>query len=108
MLPDFPKEKAILSKFWNEYLVRKHRELLGYFATIPSFTIHEGDRWKIERPDGTESEKPYEELSSGFTLDLKEVPDLTPEKIRAKLDKVAENAASLMIQGLFREIKQAT
>ena len=46
MLPDFPKEKELLAKFWNKYLEHKHKELLGFFSTIPSFVIHEGDRWK--------------------------------------------------------------
>lgn len=108
MLPDFPKEKELLAKFWNKYLELKHRELLGVFSTIPSFAIHEGDRWKIERSDGTESEQPYQEMSSGFTIDLNEVPDLTPEKIRAKLDAVAEDGTRQMSQSIFREIQQAT
>lgn len=108
MLPDFPKEKKLLHKFWNEYLGHKHKELLGVFATIPSLASHEGDRWNIERPDGTESEQLYEEMSSLFTIDLSEVPTLTPEKIRAKLDTVAEDAARQMHQSIFREILKAT
>lgn len=108
MLPDFPKEKELFSKFWNRYLELKHREFLGFFSTIPSFTIHEGDRWKIERSDGTESEKPYQGLSSSFTIDLSDVPDLTPEKIREKLDMVAEHAAQQMSQNILEEITRAT
>lgn len=108
MLPDFPKEKALLQKFWNEYLAQKHRELLGIFATIPSFAIHEGDRWKIERSDGTESEQEYQEMSSGFTIGFDEVPDLTPEKIKAMLDAVAEDGARQMSQSIFKEIEEAT
>lgn len=108
MLPDFPKEKALLVKFWNEYLELKHRELLGFFSTIPSFAIHEGDRWKIERSDGSESEQPYQEMSSGFTIDINEVPELTPEKIKIKLDALAENTAQQMSQGIFNEIQTAS
>jgi len=108
MLPDFPKEKELLGKFWNEYLARRNREFLGVFGTIPSFAIHEGDRWKIERVDGSESEQEYEELSSPFTIDLEEVPNLTPEKIIVKLDAVAEDAAKQMTQSMFRELKEAT
>jgi hypothetical protein len=108
MLPDFPKEKELLGKFWNEYLVRKHRELLGIFAGIPAFTVHEGDRWKLERTDGSESEQPYKELSSEFVIEMKDVPDLTPELIREKIDKVAEDAAMQMTKGIYKEIQQAT
>ena len=108
MLPDFPKEKELFSKFWNRYLELKHQEFLGFFSTIPSFTIHEGDRWKIKRADGTESEKPYQDLSSSFTIGLSDVPDLTPEKIREKLDMVAEHAAQQMSRNILGEITRAT
>jgi len=108
MLPDFPKEKILLAIFWNNYLESKHRALLGIFSTIPSFVIHEGDRWKIERSDGTESEQPYEKMSSMFTIDLSEVSSLTPEKIMAKLDVVAEDGARQMSQGIFKELEKAT
>jgi hypothetical protein len=108
MLPDFPKEKALLAKFWNEYLARKNRELLGVFSEATSFAIHEGDRWKIERMDGSESEQPYEEMSSGFTINLNEVPNLTPEKIKLMLDQVAEDSARQMSERMFREIQLAT
>jgi hypothetical protein len=107
MLPDFPKEKREFEKFWNQYLVNKHRELLGFFATIPSFTIHEGHAWRLERSDGSDSEQPFEELSSEFTINKSDVPDLTPEKIREKLDAVAEDAARQMSQMIIKEIQEA-
>lgn len=107
MLPDFPKEKQVLGKFWDEYLAHKHQELLGFFATIPSFAIHEGDRWKIERSDGSESEQPFEELSSEFIINKSDVPNLTPDKIREKLDVVAEDAARQMSQMIIKEIQEA-
>lgn len=107
MLPDFPKEKREFEKFWNQYLAYKHRELLGFFASIPSFTIHEGNIWLIERSDGTSSEHPFEELISDFTIKNEEVPELTPEKIREKLDTVAKNAAQQVSQKIIKEIQEA-
>jgi len=108
MLPDFPKEKQLLEKYWNEFLAQKNQELLGVFGTIPSFTVHEGDRWKISRADGNSSEQQYQEMSSGLTINLNEVPDLTPEKIKEKLTAVAEDAARQMSQEFFKELKQVT
>lgn len=107
MLPDFPKEKILFAKFWNNYLESKHRALLGVFSTIPSFVIHEGDRWRIERSDGTEAEQPYEEMSSMFTINFSEVPTLTPEIIREKLDALAEDGARQMSQRILKEMEQA-
>ncbi len=108
MLPDFPEEKQLLGKYWQEYLANKQRELLGFFATFPSFTIHEGDRWKIERSDGSVSEQPYEELSSEFTVNKNDVPNLTPERIREMLDAVAEDTAQKMSHMIIKEIQDAT
>jgi len=107
MLPDFPKEKREFEKFWNDYLVNKHRELLGFFASIPSFTIHEGHLWRIERSDGSKSERPFEELSSEFIIKNEEVPELTPEKIKEKLDAVAEDTARQVSQKIIKEIQEA-
>ena len=108
MLPDFPKEKALIAKFWNDYLAHKHRELLGPFAEFPSFSIHEGNRWKIERMDGSGSEQEYEEMLSEFAIANKDIPNLTPEEIKAKLDMVAEDSARQVKQRIFREMQKAS
>lgn len=108
MLPDFPNEKALIAKFWNEYLVQKHREFLGFFASFPSFLIHEGNRWGIERSDGSDFEQEYEEMSSTFAIEYKDVPYLTSEKIMAKLNLVAEEGARQMKQKIMTELQKAS
>jgi hypothetical protein len=107
MLPDFPTQKARLLRFWTAYLRRKEREYLGYFATAPSYTHHEGDRWTIQREDGTSSESTYREIEVEMSIATDEVPNLTPDRIAKKLDSVAEKLAKQMHQGIMEGLNQA-
>lgn len=107
MLPDFPVQKAKLSEFWNEYLRKKHYEYLGYFANIPSHRHYEGNRWHLEREDGTVSNSEYGLIEDEFSVHIDEVPSLTPEKIAQKLDKVAEEMARQMVRHIVEDISQA-
>ena len=45
---------------------------------------------------------------ASLRLILKKFPDLTPEKLKAKLDAVADDGARQMTQSIFREIEQTT
>jgi hypothetical protein len=107
MLPDFPAQKDRLLRLWTDYLRQKEREYLGYFATAPSYVHYEGDRWGIKREDGTTSESGYESTELEFSFSIEEIPDLTPEKIRQKLDTVAEEMAKQRIKRILKDIKQA-
>jgi len=80
MLPDYPEEKQKLLKFWIEYLERKQNELLGPFSMTTRFTIHEGNRWRIERNDGSVSESEYNAVQAEFSIAADEAPTLTPRR----------------------------
>ncbi len=107
MLPDFPRQKAKLLKHLNTYLIRKQQEYLGVFNKIPSYTHHEGDRWSIEKEDGTVSEQMYQEVEAGFSIRRDETPNLTPERVMEELDKVAQEMAKQQVQGIVKKINQA-
>lgn len=106
MIPDFPQEKEILNQFWTNYLIAKHRELLGFFGTLPAHMNHEGHQWELNRADGTGDNQPYHEIEGLMTIEISEVPFLTPDKIRNKLDKIAEDMARQISQGMFAEISR--
>lgn len=108
MIPDFPHEKEKLMQVWNNYLEIKSRELLGFFGTLPFHMNHEGHSWAINRADGTGGNQPYKEIQGYMTVDASEIPTLTPDKIRGKLDKIAEDAAQQISQNMFSEISRAT
>lgn len=107
MLPDFPVQKARLLEFWNRYFAQKHNEYLGYFSECPSYSQHEGNRWAVEREDGTTSESGYESIEAGFPVRVDEVPNLTPEKIAQKIDIAAQEMARQMVQGILEDISHA-
>jgi hypothetical protein len=108
MLPDFPTQKAKLFKFWTGYLQLKQREYLGHFAIAPSYTHHEGNRWTIQREDGTSSESTYRNIGAEMSIPTDEVPNLTPDRIAKELDSLAEKLARQMRQGIIESLNQAT
>ena len=107
MLPDYPEEKQKLSNIWTDYLDQKTNQLLGPFSMAVQFTHHEGNRWRIERSDGSLSETEYDAVQGEFSVSLDEAPTLTPEKIVAKLDIAADQMASKMAKGIFATLAQA-
>jgi hypothetical protein len=108
MIPDFPREKEKLMRFWIKYLSIKNKELLGIFGTLPAHMNHEGHQWTINRSDGSEDNQPYHEIQGLFSIEISEVPNLTPDKIRQKLDKIAGEMARQMSQNMFSEISRVT
>ncbi len=108
MIPDFPREKEKIMQFWNKYLISKNQELLGFFGTLPAHMNHEGHRWTINRADGTGDNQPYHQIEGLMTVDISEVPSLTPDKIRGKLDKIADDMARQISQNMFAEISRVT
>ena len=107
MLPDFPEEKQKLLNIWTDYLERKRNQLMGLFSMNEHFNHHEGNRWRIERSDGTISESEYNTVQGDFSVSVDEAPTLTPEKIAAKLDTIADQMASEMTREIFATIEQA-
>lgn len=105
MLPDFPIQKAKLLNLWTEYLRRREREYLGYLASAPSYTHHEGNRWRIEGEGGYSNESSYQLIEAEFSLQVKEIPYLTPDEIQEKLDEVAQEMAKQRHRGIIESIE---
>lgn len=108
MIPDFPQEKEMLMQFWNKYLIAKSRELQGFFGTLPSHMNHEGHQWEIHRADGTGDNQPYHQIEGLMTVEISEVPFLTPDKIREKLDIIAADMVRQSSQQMYAEICRVT
>ena len=108
MIPDFPTEKEKLTKAWTHYVEVRSYALLGFMEETPSYRHHEGNLWQLIRDDGSSSESEYQEISAAFIIDRKDVPGLTPEKIREKLDAIADEMAGQMSHHVIATIKRAT
>lgn len=108
MIPDFPEEKKKLIQFWNNYLVAKRDQLLGFIGELPSHFNHEGNRWLINGIDGFTDDVEYQEIHGEFVIDLNEVPEYTPDKIRQKIDQAAEELTKQMTRSFFQKINEVT
>jgi hypothetical protein len=108
MIPDFPEEKERIMKVWNNYLERKHDELLGNFGKMPKYRNHEGHRWLLNRSDGSEDENQYHDIEGVFTINCRDVPNLTSDKIIEILDRVADDMARQTFQGVLSDIIRVT
>lgn len=107
MIPDFPEEKAKLMKALNDRFARKNRELLGYFAQIPAYAHHEGNKWAIASAGGDEREQEYKELGGEFALSVDEIPNMSPADILRLVDGVAEDSARQMHSEIMGEITRS-
>lgn len=106
MIPDFPKVKTELKEFWVRYLENKQKELLGFWSSLPSRIHHEGSAWVMKRVDGSIDHHDYTPIESIFTVDFNEAPHLTPERLREKLNKVAEDMARQLAQGFIGTLNE--
>jgi hypothetical protein len=108
MIPDFPVQKERLLKFWDYYIGKKQKQILGIFANIPTYTHHEGETWEIIRVDGSSSESTYNKFVTVFSIPNSDLPNLTPPKIAKMLDSVVEDLAKQQHEKFFEEILKAT
>lgn len=106
MIPDFPVQKARLRELWTEYVDRKQQQYLGFWSTLPSRTHHEGEKWLLERADGSSDSYEYRTLEAAFSIDIEEAPILTPDKVRNKLDEIAREMARQMSQGIYQSLNE--
>jgi hypothetical protein len=108
MIPDFPKEKEKLMELWNKYLQKKISENLGFLGTLPQYRNYEGDQWKLSRDDGSVEVKDYDHIQGLLDINIEEVPDLSPEKIRLKLDNLANEIATQISKNTYAELSRVT
>lgn len=107
MIPDFPKEKQKISSMWNQYLNSKMTELTGPMNLAQTYRHYEGNQWQLTRTDKTIDDSNYMEISSNLSIENDEIPKLTSKQIKEKLDKVAEDMASQLMQNVIGKIAQA-
>ena len=107
MLPDYPDEKQKLMDFFNDYLQQKIDEKMRPFSYEKRFLHHEGNRWRIDRSDGSSLESTYDEVSGGFTIEDDEAINLTPDQIIGKLDIIADEMAAQMTRNMLRTMINA-
>jgi len=98
MLPDLPSVKRNVMAAIGIYLAMSVRKKLGIFGDLPHQRLHEGDRNRIIRDDGSVEESPLKRSSAEDSIPMEEVPVLTQEERLKRMESLAEEMARQMSQ----------
>ena len=93
MLPDLPGLKRDMQHILDQYLRNQINQRLGVFGEVPKHFMHEGNRMRIRRPNGSAEETKLKEASGEMSLKVGDIPALTLEARIAKLNEVADQMA---------------
>ena len=80
---------------------------MGLLADIPQHMIHEGDRLRVIRADGTVEDSNMKEASAEMTIQPDEVPTITVAERVARIDQVAGKMAQQMSTQLFGSLNES-
>ena len=106
MLPDLPNLKSELYEILRHFIHVGAHKRLGVFSECPKHIIHEGQSMRTIRADGTSDETNMQTASAEMTLQLSDIPTLTPQKRLEQLDKIAEEMARQMSQHLYENLEK--
>jgi hypothetical protein len=101
MLPDLPELKRELQRIIDQYLQRQVRVRMGVFNDAPKHIIHEGERMRIIRADGTVEESNLKESKAEMAIKIEEIPTLTIKDRMERLNCMAEEMAGQISEHLF-------
>ena len=107
MLPDFLKTKEKLKKMHNTEMKKAQFRHLGPFADTPKSEIFEGDEVILIRSDGSREEVEMKEAEGKMEIKLKEIEEMTHERILDKIDTVAREMAKQIAKSGYEVIDKA-
>ncbi len=104
MLPDLPKLKSDLQEVLDDHLRTRAHAKLGVFNQVSQTLVHEGDRMRTSRADGSVEETEFREASAEVSIKRSEVPTLTAEARLGMIEKLADDMAAAVSKGLFETL----
>jgi hypothetical protein len=93
MLPDLPSLKRDIQRVLTNYLKAQINARLGVFGETPMTVVHEGNRMRIIRADGSIEDQDFKASSAEMHLQVDEIPRLTLEQRITKLNDLADQMA---------------
>jgi hypothetical protein len=106
MLPDLPTLKTDIQRFLDRYLHAQVNSRLGVFNRSPKLIIHEGNRMRTVRGDGSVDESELKQASAELSLNFDEIPRMRPQERAAKLDDIADQIARQMSEHMFGTLNE--
>lgn len=107
MLPDLPALKQEIHDVTNRYLRAQVHRRLGVFDESPQHVIHEGNRMRTLRADGSAEDSDLKAASAEMSVKLDEIPRLTIEKRIEKLDRLADEMARQVSAQMYGSLSEA-
>lgn len=106
MLPDLPELKRELQRIIDKYLQRQVHDRMGVFNDAPKHIIHEGERMRIIRADGTVEESDLKESKAEMVIKIEEIPTITIKDRMERLNSMAEDMARQISEHLFASLNE--
>jgi len=107
MFPDFPKVKAKARRAFQRAVrnqILRHAPLLGQ---ISHHRVHEGNRGRLTRHDGSEDPIGFEESRAEFEIPREQMKSITVEQLMEHVSLVAEQFAGQQMTLLFSRVGEA-
>lgn len=104
MLPDLPIVKRNVMAVINGYLAMRIRQKMGIFGEVPHQRLHEGDRNRIIRDDGSVEDSALKRSSVEDSIPVEEVPLMTSEDRLRRMELLAEEMARQMSQHMHESL----
>jgi hypothetical protein len=101
MLPDLPSLKKDIQEVLDNHLRATSYKKLGVWGTIPRVMVHEGDRMRTIRADGSIEDTGFKQSSAEILVPRSEVPELTAEARLRMIDKMADDMARKVSKNLY-------
>lgn len=107
MLPDPAAFKKDIQAKLSAYLHAAVKARQGVFAKSPRHIVHEGRSLRVVRADESVEDSPLKEASGEMALSLAEIPNMTHEDLKKKLDEIADKMAGQVQEHLFRTLNDS-
>jgi hypothetical protein len=107
MLPDIPSLKNEIQQVISRYVREESHRKLGALALSPIHLIHEGDRMKTIRADGSIDISTLKRASSYVSIPYEEIGKLTTEHRIRLLDELSDDMARQMAIHLYGSLDDA-
>jgi len=107
MLPDFPPVRSFLDRLLNEWLERRIAGRLGVFNLARRVVVHEGDRMRLRRFDGSIDEKGMEEIRSSISVVKEKLAEEGLAAVLSALEKTAEDVAAQQSKLFIKRLEEA-
>jgi len=88
----------------DDHLRKRAHGKLGIFSEVQRVFVHEGDRLRTIRSDGSIQETEFKLASAEMEIKRSDVPTLTPEARLAMIDRMADEMAVKVSKGLFESL----